>query len=479
MLAGGALWGYLIGTFCGLAASLSPSVQAFREDLSALNNMMSIYMLPSELRYRLREYIHETIHLRNTDQRNRLLAKLSPSMQGEVSWLVNQKWISRIWYLKAYADTEMLIELAFNLLPRVFPPQEFCPSGNLYIIQRGTVFYGGRMLREGNGVWGLDVILDDPTLQIQFPAIAQSYVWVYIIQGDKLNEIIRMHPITAQRLRPVIQKIRCRRAVVRAAERKLYYEEGKVFRGRVRPIYAADVYMEMDRRAASRQSNIDAIVPRQGQFSTPTRSQGLEGHTPVLEGGTPGSGLTGAARGLLRRQKTGKVVPRIGGGKSPGGASDLESGARGTPQKRGKRDVAQRVAESSVMLAAHNVGLRMAGGGAGHGDGAGTHRGGGSSANLKQRSCSMFAGSAELRASAIGEMIEGSDGSEVWTAEMASQAEARMNARMGKLEEGMASVGDRLAGLETLLRRVAAATPPQPSARSSGFFGAPGSELKA
>lgn len=97
MLAGGALWGYLIGTFCGLAASLSPSVQAFREDLSALNNMMSIYMLPNDLRYRLREYIHETVHLRNTDARNRLLQKLSPSMQGEVSWLVNQKWISRIW----------------------------------------------------------------------------------------------------------------------------------------------------------------------------------------------------------------------------------------------------------------------------------------------------------------------------------------------------------------------------------------------
>ena len=38
---------------------------------------------------------------------------------------------------------------------------------------------------------------------------------------------------------------------------------------------------------------------------------------------------------------------------------------------------------------------------------------------------------------------------------------------------------DGIAGLETLLRRVAAATPPQPSARSPGFFGAPGSELKA
>ena len=57
----------------------------------------------------MREYIHETVHLRNTDARNRLLLKLSPSMQGEVSWLVNQKWISRIWYLQQHADTELLI----------------------------------------------------------------------------------------------------------------------------------------------------------------------------------------------------------------------------------------------------------------------------------------------------------------------------------------------------------------------------------
>jgi hypothetical protein len=71
MLVSGMLWGYLIGTFCGLAASLSPSVQAFREDLSQLNSMMSIYALPGDMRYRLREYIHETQHLRNTEARPR------------------------------------------------------------------------------------------------------------------------------------------------------------------------------------------------------------------------------------------------------------------------------------------------------------------------------------------------------------------------------------------------------------------------
>lgn len=493
MLAGGALWGYLIGTFCGLAASLSPSVQAFREDLSALNNMMSIYMLPAELRYRLREYIHETIHLRNTEQRNRLLAKLSPSMQGEVSWLVNQKWISRIWYLKAHADTEMLIELAFSLLPRVFSPQEFCPAGSLYIIQRGTVFYGGRMLREGNGVWGLDVILNDPDLQIQFPAIAQSYLWVYIIQGDKLNELIRMHPNTAARLRPVVQKIRCRRAVVRAAERKMFYEEGKVFRGRLRPIYAADVYQEMDRRAASRQSNIDAVAPRGRHFSSPAQ-KGSCRDKPVVSReppsvaamqGTPGSGLSSAAPGLLRRLKTGTP-----------GRGQAEGGGRGSsPAKRPKRNPKERQEESAVMLAAHNVGLRRQEGaqatrGSGMDHGAGTHRtqkGGGGRGATPTRAQSRMANAAsgvDARGS-LGDASERSDGSEAWTVEMAAQQEARINGRMGRLEEGVAAIVDRLSGLESLLRRGNAVATPQPSARTAGgvsFFGntTPGNDsLKA
>lgn len=170
MLVSGMMWGYLIGTFCGLAASLSPSVQAFREDLSALNSMMTIYALPNELRYRLREYIHETQHLRNTVARNALLNKLSPAMQGEVQLLVNQKWISRIWFL-ASAEVELLIELSFSLSALVFPPREFCPSGFMYIVQRGSAFRLGKMKREMS-VWGDDVILEDADLQIQIPAIS-------------------------------------------------------------------------------------------------------------------------------------------------------------------------------------------------------------------------------------------------------------------------------------------------------------------
>ena len=59
----------------------------------------------------------------------------------------------------------MLIEIAFSLSALVFPPLEMCPSGFMYIIQRGSAFYGGHMQREGS-VWGDDVFLQDDELEL-------------------------------------------------------------------------------------------------------------------------------------------------------------------------------------------------------------------------------------------------------------------------------------------------------------------------
>ena len=128
MLGSGMMWGYLIGTFCGLAANLSPSVQQFREELSQLNDFMSKYDIDAPTRLRLREYFHETVHLRDSENRTKLLKKLSPAMQGEVSWVVNQCWIRRVWYLKEMQHRGLMIELAAHLQPLVFPPLEFAPS---------------------------------------------------------------------------------------------------------------------------------------------------------------------------------------------------------------------------------------------------------------------------------------------------------------------------------------------------------------
>lgn len=53
----------------------------------------------------------------------------------------------------------MLIQISAKLSSIVFPPTEFCPSGFLYVVQRGTALWASKVVREG-GVWGDDVIME-------------------------------------------------------------------------------------------------------------------------------------------------------------------------------------------------------------------------------------------------------------------------------------------------------------------------------
>ena len=81
------LWGYLIGIFCIMAVP-DESTQSFRDDLSHLNSFMAQHSIDGQTRFRLREYLHETTHLRTHEAHKRLISKLSPTMQGEVSLLL-------------------------------------------------------------------------------------------------------------------------------------------------------------------------------------------------------------------------------------------------------------------------------------------------------------------------------------------------------------------------------------------------------
>ena len=64
MYCGAIFFAYIVGSFCGLASSLAPDKAQFRFDLSDLNWHMEHENIPSDLRYRLREYVHQTVHLR-------------------------------------------------------------------------------------------------------------------------------------------------------------------------------------------------------------------------------------------------------------------------------------------------------------------------------------------------------------------------------------------------------------------------------
>lgn len=183
--------------------------------------------------------MHETVHLRDAVARQHLLTKLSPAMQGEVALIVNRAWVSKVWYLRKNIQLELLIDLASNLKPQVFAPREFAPCGTMYICHKGGALYAGRPRHPGSS-WGEDVLLPNRDLQLNFSAVAITYLWVFTIDAMRLHASLRKFPRAQKRLREVARMWSLRRAMVREAERRCF-DMGIPFRNRVYPIYAREL----------------------------------------------------------------------------------------------------------------------------------------------------------------------------------------------------------------------------------------------
>jgi hypothetical protein len=351
MLGTALLWGNLIGVFCSLAAT-SPSTREFREELSQLNTFMAAYDLAPSLRFRLREFIHETVHLRDVEARSSLLAKLSPAMQGEVSLMVNSRWVAKVWYLKDGAELELLIEIASRLKPQVFAPWEFVPGGAMYVLQRGVAIWGAKIQNPGSA-FGTDVLLENRSLQLGFLAIATRYVWVLVIDGRGLMSAVSKFPASTERLLKMARKWTIRRAIVRAAERECH-KRGVDFFGRRYPLYAKELVQKM------RLPRKSLVAPNKHKKSSLLRAM-----TTSLEFGAEAS---------WRKRIIGEGSGSRSGGASLGGQSSTSGSANSLSKlaaqiKTSNRFVSRlgnapkqakaKHVDSSEMKAAANFGLQL------------------------------------------------------------------------------------------------------------------------
>jgi hypothetical protein len=283
-----------------LAASLSPDKAQFRQDLSDLNQHMSKESIEPELRYRLREYMHQTVHLRAASNKHRLLELLSPALAGEFALRMNERWLKTIWFLYdptdgpggeapvLKAEHELLIDLAMAMEAAVFPHGEMAPIGFLYVITKGRALFGGRVLGLGQ-TWGTDNVLEKPELRHNFPAVALAYLWTYRISGETLREIVRKYPTTGAYIREHAIRLIRRRAIVKAAE-ELCRQEGVAFFGRPQYIYAQN-----DVGGPRRSSGRFSIVSRATSRVPEAGASPTYGTVPLIDAMRDTSACQGAA----------------------------------------------------------------------------------------------------------------------------------------------------------------------------------------
>ena len=192
MLFGGMLWGNLIGVFCSIASNLSPTTNAFRKELSELNHFMHTNHLEHKLRFQLREYLHQAVHMKNARAQSRILSSLSPALHSHVMWKINERWVASVWFLRE-TEQEFKISVAHHLVARVFPPEEICPRGVLYIVKKGVALCNGKVVQDG-GCWGEDILLKHEGLRQLHFGIAIHYLWVFTLEGGAIHECLKQHP---------------------------------------------------------------------------------------------------------------------------------------------------------------------------------------------------------------------------------------------------------------------------------------------
>jgi len=217
ILLSGVLWSQLIGVLCGIAANLSPAQQAFRKELSELNDFMSSNpgLLDRKTRFRLREYLHQSVHMKRAQTQKRILAQLSPALHSEVVWKVTEQLLVNVRFLRD-VEKELLVALAFHVNAKVFPPEEICPQGVLYIIDKGIALYAGKVLRSGDS-WGEDLLMRDPSWVGHGHGIALHYLWVYTLEGRVIKDCLALYPESERVVRKVNMRWMIARMMIKAS----------------------------------------------------------------------------------------------------------------------------------------------------------------------------------------------------------------------------------------------------------------------
>ena len=244
MLSGAVLFAQLVGSFCGLAASMSPELKQFRFDMSDLNALMKVEGTPPELRFRLREYLHQSKHLRSANTKTHLLASLSPGIAGEFALQMGQKWLlsPSVWFLTvlreqgAPEEDDLFRELALLMKANVVAPGEPCMLGRMYIANRGRAIYGGHVKAEGDA-WGTDELFSAAGLRLPYPAISVGYLQAYSIEGHDMRHVVSNYPTASKLIRKLEARWIFRRGVVRIAE-EATRAGGALFHGRKHAVLA-------------------------------------------------------------------------------------------------------------------------------------------------------------------------------------------------------------------------------------------------
>merc|ERR1711998_158926 len=196
MLIGASFWAYIIGSACGIIATLNVEAIGHRQTMDQLNYMMADRHIPQDLRERLRTFFRQTRQITRVESYKELIRRMSPTLKGEVA-VEDCRWIHTLWYLSG-AHNMFIVEIVERLNGSVYCPQEqvhsdFSEGGQLIVVNRGVASHNGRV-RVAGGFWGEDFILASSQFKDMNAGFALTYLETLDLCRASLMQVLRGFP---------------------------------------------------------------------------------------------------------------------------------------------------------------------------------------------------------------------------------------------------------------------------------------------
>ena len=156
MLVGSMVWAWVIGSLCGILATLNPHVTRFRNQMDELNHFLTMANMPKEMRTRLRDFFLMNRDYDRQHAHDGLLHKMSVQLRGDTALRIGVRQLAAVPYFKVDPDKpdegvekEFLSVVALNLSIAVYEMKEIVPTYDLTIIDRGVATLRLAMLTKG------------------------------------------------------------------------------------------------------------------------------------------------------------------------------------------------------------------------------------------------------------------------------------------------------------------------------------------
>jgi len=138
-------------------------------------------------------------------------------------WIEKVPWIRQLFVNRVPDSTKFVVEVARKLVPKIFVTGEVLMQPALYIIRKGLVSCGPRVLSAGS-ICGEDLLLSDPRNRSQYLFVSLTTTGTLALGQGGLLDTLSRFPVQKQRVRHYTLWLGCKRGLARelktAAEKR-------------------------------------------------------------------------------------------------------------------------------------------------------------------------------------------------------------------------------------------------------------------